>query len=96
MPASVMRVVLGLTCVASLLGLWLGTRHAQISETEVINSVVGTYVAQTGGSRSECVARPSPLEDVWMVINCGTASSSTQYAVDPQGRLIAPDGVPET
>ena len=96
MPRTVLRVVLGLVCVAGALGLWLGTRHAPVSETEVISAIADRYVAETGGARSDCVARPGQTDGVWMVINCGTASSISQYIVDRQGRLITPDGMPQT
>ena len=96
MPASVLRIVIVLVCVAAMLGYWLGQRQAALSETDVINAVADRYVSETGGQRHDCVARPDARDGIWVVINCGTASSINQYLVDHQGRLVSPGGMPET
>jgi hypothetical protein len=96
MPRQVLIIVLCLVAVAAGAGLWFGMQRANLDESAVIRAVADRYVRETGGARSDCVAVPGDRDEVWLVVNCGTASSISRYTVGHDGQLIAPDPEPKT
>ena len=69
MAPFVCRVVFGLCLAAGALGLWLGLRAPVWDESAAIEMVAARYVSETGGARSDCVARPGGA--VWLEVFCG-------------------------
>lgn len=86
MPVSVQRVLAGLCFVAGGLGLWLGTLREPLDESAAIVAVVERYVAETGGARTDCVARPG--QGVWLEVICAQA----RYTVTRRGRVTRLEG----
>jgi hypothetical protein len=88
----------GLVTVALALGVWLGLNATLPSETEIIEAAAADYVAETGGARTDCAARPSPVENVRLVVVCdGVGDRSWVVAYDSRGREVAvePDSLDE-
>ncbi|TMM54961.1 hypothetical protein [Sulfitobacter sabulilitoris] len=96
MPRSVLTLVLCLVVLAAGAGLYFGLQHARLDESDVIEAVVGRYVRETGGARTDCVAVPGDEPDVWLVVNCGTAARISRYKVGHDGQLIAQGTEPST
>lgn len=83
-----------LTVVAGLLLFRQGWIAAHMTETDVINHYAARYVADHGGSRTDCIALPGRADDVWIEVRCG---ATVIYPVDRAGRLVLPDvSGPET
>ncbi|AHM02663.1 hypothetical protein roselon_00206 [Roseibacterium elongatum DSM 19469] len=74
------------------LGVLLGLRAAPPGETEIIEAVAAGYVAETGGARTDCFARPSALPGVRMVVICAPEGGRARaYPVDRLGRAVEID-----
>ena len=86
-----MLTVVVLCAVAAAVGFWLGQSPRAVSETDAINGAAARYVADTGGDPSDCVAIPGEGA-VWIIVNCGSASSVAQYYLDRSGQLMRPPG----
>ncbi|KIN64670.1 hypothetical protein Z946_3562 [Sulfitobacter noctilucicola] len=82
--------VVVLTVVAGLMVYRAGYIAASITETDVINHYAALYVetGPEGAQVTDCVARPSASDDVWLVVHCGGAAHMVQYRVDRFGRLV--------
>jgi hypothetical protein len=80
----------GLVTVALALGVLLGLNTSLPSETDIIEAAAANYVAETGGARTDCAARPSAMEDVRLVVICnGAADVPWVVAYDARGREVA-------
>ncbi|MBY6202368.1 hypothetical protein KUV65_13400 [Maritalea mobilis] len=74
------------------LGVLLGLRAAPPGETAIIEAVAAGYVAETGGARTDCFARPSALPEVRMVVICAPEGGTARaYPVDRLGRPVEID-----
>jgi hypothetical protein len=82
--------VLVLGC-AGLGAVW-GLRSEPPPETEIIAAAAARYVAETGGERTDCAARPADLPGVRLVVVCGTSGGVDWVeAVDARGNPVVPD-----
>jgi hypothetical protein len=79
--------LVALVAMAAAFGLWLGLRAEPPGETEIITAQAARYVAETGGSVTDCAARPAAVPGVRLVVICG---SDWAVAVDDWGRPVAP------
>ena len=79
-----------LTTVAALLVFRMGYVAAKITETDVINHYAARYVAEEpeGRQMTDCVARPSKADGVWLVVHCGGAAHVVEYRVNRFGQLV--------
>ncbi|PKQ14015.1 MAG: hypothetical protein CVT70_00710 [Alphaproteobacteria bacterium HGW-Alphaproteobacteria-1] len=77
----------GLVGLAGVLGLMLGLRAFDTTETEVIERVAARYVAETGGTVSDCAAWPATSAGLWLVVICGSEGGRVEYFVDRTGRV---------
>ena len=93
MPRSVVRGTIVLCFGAAAFGLWLGARDL-VSETDVIEAGAALYVAETGGTETECVGVPG-TGLVWIAVRCGRGDGGRVYEFSRQGTLMVPDGAPE-
>lgn len=71
---------------AGAFGLWLGLRALPPGETEIIDAQAARYVAETGGTPTDCAARPASIAGVRLIVTCGGAWA---VAVDEWGRPVA-------
>lgn len=90
-PRRVVRLTGWLCLCAAAVGLWLGARPG-ITETQVIEAGAALYVAETGGSRTDCVGVPGEGA-VWIVVRCGESGELRTYLFDRGGTLIVPEEV---
>ncbi|MDG4649112.1 hypothetical protein P6F26_11705 [Roseibacterium sp. SDUM158017] len=85
----------GLVTIALAVGVRLGVDARVPSETEIIEAAAEDYVAETGGARTDCYARPSPVDGVRLVVTCEPEGGARWLgAYDARGRAVAVD--PET
>ena len=75
---------------AVIIGLTLGQKRSKLSETDVINAFAEDYARGTGRPVTDCVARPHPQENIWLVVKCGTAGKQRKYFADTLGRTLVP------
>lgn len=74
------------------MGVLLGLRAAPPGETEIIEGVAAEFVAETGGARTDCFARPSALPGVRLVVICAPEGGVARaYPVDRLGRAVQID-----
>jgi hypothetical protein len=73
---------------AALGTLW-GLRSVPPSDTAIIDAAAADYVAQTGGTPTDCAARPSALPEVRLVVIC--AEGAWVSAFDTYGRQVTVD-----
>ena len=79
--------LVGLILLAGVLGYRLGR---PVSETAIINSYADRYVAEYGGSRTDCLARPGGTAAVRLSVECRSPSGGLViYAVCARGGLIS-------
>jgi hypothetical protein len=78
--------VVALIAAVAGIGLMLGGRAVQTTETEVIERMVTRYLTEAGvgAARTDCAARPAMSADLWLVVVCGRF----EYFVDAYGRLV--------
>lgn len=88
-PRRVVRLTGWLCLFAAAVGLWLGARP-DITETQAIEAGAALYVAETGGSRTNCVGVPGE-GPVWIVVRCGESGVVRTYLFDRGGTLIVPE-----
>lgn len=93
--------VAALTAAMALFGLRAGVAYTHLSESDVINRAAQSYLS--GGqdrSASDCSARPSQQDRVWLVVTCQAAGGTSEtYSATRFGdlRLAAqPAAQPET
>jgi hypothetical protein len=91
--------MLALLGLALGFGLLWGLRSQPLTDTEIIDAAASVYVAETGGARTDCAARPADLPDVRLVVTC--ADGRWVAAYDRHGRVVEvgrafPDGEPRT
>lgn len=80
--------VAALLAVAGAMGLLLGFRALPPGETEIIDAVAAEYVAETGGTATDCAARPGARAEVRLVVNCYGAGPVWSRAVDTMGNPV--------
>ena len=82
----------GVLLLAAGLGLAWGLRSLPPGETRIIEAAAARYVAETGGARTDCAARPAPLEGVRLVVVCGAERPSPWVeALDAWGNPVEID-----
>jgi hypothetical protein len=85
--SGVQRLTLaGLLVLALGVGLIWGLRSQPPTETEVIDRAAADYVAETGGVRTDCAARPAGGAGIWLVVICADGRWARAY--DRQGRVM--------
>ena len=94
MSGRVILVIVSLSVVAGGLGLSLGLRPP-VSESQVIEAGVAIYVAETGGSGSDCVGVPG-RDAVWIEVRCGETGALETYLFDRDGALMPQPEEPST
>ncbi|MEM8536801.1 MAG: hypothetical protein AAGF56_02955 [Pseudomonadota bacterium] len=75
---------------ATVIAMLLGKRAAQASETEVIERIAETYLAEhaSPAARTDCHAVPAQSDGLWLVVICAQASGiGAEYFVDTFGRV---------
>lgn len=83
---SIALPLVALVSVALALGVWLGVGARLPTETEIIEAAAARYVAETGGARTDCAARPADLPGVRLVVICGTSGGADWVeAIDDRG-----------
>jgi|GEM_PF-6498418 hypothetical protein len=88
-PAKPVLIVTGGLClVAALLGLRLGAVNLSMTESDVIDSAVNRWQAETGEvDTTTCIGRALVEEEMWLEVRCGTGSSVRTYRFDERGKL---------
>ena len=92
----------GLVLAATLFGVVIGLRAVPPTEGEIIDSLAALYVAETGGSPTDCHAVPSELNGVRLVLICMPQGGETRlYPVNDWGVMVELDasltaGEPQT
>lgn len=79
------RVFTGLFAVAALLGLALGWRVANLTESDVIARAGEAWTAR-GGDPTACIALPA-AEPAWIAVRCGEGAEGLLYRFDRLGRV---------
>ena len=82
------RTLVSLGAVTVAAGLWLGWPRPAPDISAAIARAADHHAASTGGTRSDCVGRPSTLRAVLVVVTCDTGSARHVYPVDRQGRIL--------
>ena len=86
----------GMVALSGYMGFRLG-QSTETPETAAVNRWAAEYVAWAGegAALTDCVARPHPAGDIWLVITCrrpdGKGAAVT-YPIDPDGRVMRFDG----
>ena len=88
------KPVLLLALVAGITGFVLGQRTGP-SESDVIEHAADLFVAETGRSRSACLAVPGS-DPVWVAVHCGSGPDARHYFFDRAGALLEAVGEPRT
>lgn len=91
-PPTVLLVITVLTVAAGTLGYLAGSRHAALSETDVINAYADRYVQDQGLDPVDirrCHAVPGRADPVWLVVVCAEGSVAERaYFVGRNGALL--------
>lgn len=78
-----------LLMVTGAVGLYLGVALAPPDESEIIERHAATYVAETGGERTDCYAVPAAVEGVRMIVICEAEGREAWFrAVDARGAPV--------
>jgi len=68
---------------------WFGWRMGvPLTETQIIEFYVPTYVRDFGGIATDCQAIPSDVPGARMEISCSGSVGAVTYVVGPRGRLL--------
>lgn len=82
--------IAGILTAAAGIGVILGVRTGNTTETEVIERVVAQYLEDAGSEAdpSDCAARPAVSEGLWLLVVCDRRGSAHyEFFVDRHGRL---------
>lgn len=68
---------------------WFGWRlGVPLTETQIIEFYVPTYVRDFGGDPTDCQAVPSEVPGARMEITCSGAAGGVTFIVGPRGGLL--------
>ena len=76
-----------LATLAAIGGYILGTRHATLDESAVINAVVRAHLDTYGGRPDDCIAVPGRGQ-IWLRVTCNQVS----YDVNRRGAIVQDTG----